>query len=366
MKIVIISQVLYPALSPRSHRTTQLAIEFARQGHDVTVYGLLGNYDYSEFVSRTNIKVKTLGKSILGNTDTTGKSNRNIFVRVLRRLLERYILFPQVEMFPMVRKALKNEGNIDLLITIAVPYINHFAVAYSDLKNVGCWISDCGDPFMGNKFFSYPAYFKNIEKKWCTKTDYIIVPIESAKDAYYPEFREKIEVIPQGFDFTNVTLSVYKKNKVPTFAYSGVVYKGLRDPTKFLDYLSSVDYEFKFIVYTKSLDMFLPYKDKLEDKLELRTYIPREKLLYELSKADFLINIENRSKVQSPSKLIDYAMTKRPCISFTSEFKEKNIFEEFIRGDYSHQYVVENLEQYDIKNVVSGFLDLYYKKTRIK
>ena len=35
-----------------------------------------------------------------------------------------------------------------------------------------------------------------------------------------------------------------------------------------------------------------------------------------MSKMDFLINLENLNKEQSPSKLIDYAISKRPIFSF--------------------------------------------------
>lgn len=362
MKIVIITQRIYPELSPRSHRSTQLAIELAKRGFDVTLYALLGNYDYTDFSEQTKIKIKSLGKSKFGLVNSQGELNNNLLNKILAKLFRKFILYPDIELFPKVRSVLREEGEIDLLITIAVPFIIHFATTFSSLEKVKCWISDCGDPFMGNKFYSYPFYFKFIEKKWSFKTDFITVPIESAKDAYYQEYRHKIKVIPQGFDFTNVRLAEYVKNEIPTFAYSGTVYKQLRDPENFLKYLSTVDYDFKFIVYTKSINIFLPYKEILKEKLEIRNYIPRDRLIYELSKMDFLINIENKSSVQNPSKLIDYSLINRPCINISSEFKEKEIFEEFISGDYKHRIYYDNVEQYNIINVTDKFLYLYNEK----
>ncbi len=43
------------------------------------------------------------------------------------------------------------------------------------------------------------------------KVNYITVPIEEAREAYYEEFRNKIRVIPQGFDFSDVQLAKYEK-----------------------------------------------------------------------------------------------------------------------------------------------------------
>jgi len=37
MKILIVSRAFYPEISPRANRTTELAKEFARQGHQVKI-----------------------------------------------------------------------------------------------------------------------------------------------------------------------------------------------------------------------------------------------------------------------------------------------------------------------------------------
>ena len=48
MKIVIISGTMFPHISARSFRTTELAKGFAKMGHDVTLYTILGKYDYTQ------------------------------------------------------------------------------------------------------------------------------------------------------------------------------------------------------------------------------------------------------------------------------------------------------------------------------
>ena len=56
LKIVIVTQNIYPKLSPRAHRSSQLAFGLADAGHDVTVYALLGNsFDYKVYQKNRNI-----------------------------------------------------------------------------------------------------------------------------------------------------------------------------------------------------------------------------------------------------------------------------------------------------------------------
>ncbi len=359
MKIVIISRTCFPAKAPRSYRATELATEFARLGHDVSLYAFLGDYDYSAISKKTGIKFKNLGNSKFGMSSNTKHIGKGAFHRALR-FLGTPIAFPDCTMIPMVKKAINSEGDIDLLITIAVPHIIHMGTSFADLSKVKCWIADCGDPFMGNPMNKPPLYFEWLERRWCKMCNYITVPVEDAINAYYPEYHDKIRVIPQGFDFNNNNLAQYKKNSVPTFAYSGIFYKDLRDPSKMLDYLCTLGVDFRFIVYTKGIGLLQPYMERLKGKLEMRNYVPREELLFELSKMDFLVNVLNKSGVQQPSKLIDYALTKRPILNVSSDFnkEEQRNLDEFLQADYKQQFIVKEIEQYNIANVAQRFLDL--------
>lgn len=367
MKVVIITQNCFPYISPRSNRATELAKEFARQGHDVILYALLGNIDYSVFSKDTGVKVNNLGKSKYGLLDNANRRNNNLFYKVISRYLGNYFDFPKIELMPMTSKVLKIEGYIDILVTIAHPHTIHWGAAKYIKKHRGkvkYWIADCGDPYMLNPHTNYPWYFEYVEKYWCKLCNSITIPIKEGRKAYYPEFAEKIKIIPQGFNFVNNKLADYKSNNVPTFAFAGLFYKDLRDPGKFLEYLTTIKRDFRFIIYTKdtpynretfSLDEF---KARLGEKLIIKGFIPREQLLFELSSCDFVVNIRNKSGVQQPSKLIDYALTKRPILEITSDFSEYLVFEDFLVGNYEKQTIVPDIEQYNIKNVVRNMLFL--------
>lgn len=362
-KIVVISRTILPSQAPRSQRATELVKEFARQGHDVTVYAVLGDFDYSDFEKTYNVKVKSLGKMIFATLNSDGKSKNTIMSVLLSKLFHKLLEFPDIELSFKVLNLIKREVEADLLITVAVPFPIHWGTAYVQSKYkdkyVKNWIADCGDPYMGNKFIEHFFYFKYIEKWFCKHADYITVPIEQAKEGYYKEFHDKIKVIPQGFNFDEIKINEKTiENKVLTLVYAGAFYKGIRDPKQFLEYLCTIKKDFKFIVYTKNKAIVEPFKAVLGDKLEIKDYIPRKELLNVMSQADFLVNFENGTTVQSPSKLIDYALSKRPILSIESLNLNKKSVDEFFDENYKNQLVVENIEQFNIKNIVNNFISL--------
>ncbi|MGN6802242.1 MAG: hypothetical protein ACTHJN_10065 [Ginsengibacter sp.] len=363
-KIVIISQTMFPAQYPRAFRATELAKEFGKEGHQVILYAVLGKYNYDTFkIDNPNLQIKDIGPMCFAKINSDDTYKISILDRILKKILRKLIDFPEIEFVFKIPKILKNESNIDYLITIGVPHSIHWGTALFKEKSKGnfprVWVADCGDPYMGNNFSRPYFYFKNIEKWFCRKADFISIPFEGARGGYYPEFQNKIHVIPQGFNFKPFNGNAEEpQNKVITFVYAGIFYKDRRDPRLFLEYLSSLKIDFKFLVFTKSNVLLESYKCDLGNKLEVSDYIPREDLLKIMVKADFLVNIENESTLQSPSKLIDYALTGRPILSINSKELDKKKIDKFLQRNYEGQLHIENIEQYKIENVASKFLSL--------
>lgn len=360
-KILIVSHLIYPNQCPRSYRTTELALELARLGHDVTLFAALGNYDYSLFGNKYELKIKDLGKLRFEPESSDGQRKCNIIDRALSLLLGRILLYPSIELMWKIPKALRNENGYDQLISIAFPFPIHFGCAKAIVNNRNLtrqWIADCGDPFMGNRFVKYPFYFKFVEKWFCRLADYITVPTDNIIPAYYKEFNSKIRVIPQGFNFDSKGYErLYKGNNTTTFAYAGIFYRKKRDPSLFLDYLCTLNLDFNFIIYTNNDDLIRPYLEKLGNRLVIKKFIAREKLLMELSEMDFLVNIENIENYGSPSKLIDYALTKRPILSIGTDNIDRKKILDFLHGNYLDQLIID-VEKYDIKNVAKQFVGL--------
>ena len=204
-----------------------------------------------------------------------------------------------------------------------------------------------------------PFYFRFPEKSFCRTADFITVPIPEAIEGYYPEFHGKIRVIPQGFKFELPGPLVDSPlHKCPTFAYSGAFIPGLRDPRPLLDYLSTVQIPFRFICFTRQAGLILPYKDKFGERLEIREFIPRNELLRTLAEMDFVVNLENRVAMQSPSKLIDYAIANRPILSVDPLELPYAKINEFLEGNYQRRLVIPDLERYQIQNVACEFISL--------
>jgi len=366
MKILIVSSSFYPMNSPRSFRTTELVKEFARQGHEVTLMTSKNEDLHPEFERKHNVKIKNLGSANLKRFDTLHNGTiLALFKRVLNRGLNLFFEFPDIQWMWKVKRALKHESGYHLLISVAAPHSVHWGVAFARSKKhpiAKTWVADCGDPFMGTVLDTFRKlfYFKYLEKAFCRKADYITVPIEEAKEAYYPEFRETIRVIPQGFRFDNVQPGnrVHHTNGISRFAYAGTLIPGGRDPGEFLEYLSGVDKDFKFILYTKSGHLVEPWKEKLNGKLDIRDYIPREQLLNELSSMDFLVNFENSTSRQRPSKLVDYYLAGRPVLSVPSKHIVKKSVDEFLSGNFGKRMNFDDMDSYRIENVCRKFLKL--------
>lgn len=231
-------------------------------------------------------------------------------------------------------------------------------------------IADYGDPFYNNPQMKKFIFLKFVEKLTLKKFNYITIPTEESRKYYLdlvPE--EKIKIIPQGFNFDEVKINIksYHKNEIPTFCYAGIFYEKLRNPEYFFEFLTKLNFQFKFVIYTRVNDVFFnevyaKYKELLKDKVEIRGFIKRKELIVEMSKMDFLINIENEGTSQSPSKLIDYALSNRPIYSFTSQTINFDTFKDFCFGNYNGEKKID-LDQYDINVVYKKVLNLLEEKS---
>lgn len=359
MRVLVISGYFEPVITPRAFRTTELVKELSRKGHTVTLYIPQDGINHEEFEKKHNVVI-----NYYKQPQNKLEKSSNKLLYILERCLVHGIEYPNIFMLKTIKKALKNEKReYDLLISIAAPHPIHWAVGRmykAGFRLAKTWVADCGDPYMlcGTLNIKHPFYLKYFEKIWCKQCDYITVPTQGAIDGYYPEFKDKIRVIPQAFNFDEIERVPYVKNPVPTFVYSGSIWSGNKDPRPFLDYLLEVKNDFRFYVFTGDVHILDSYKVKLKEKLIVSSFIPRLELIKILSSMDFLVHFEFHTSVQTPSKLIDYTLSGRPILSINIRNMNKEVIQEFMEGDYAHQYVIDDIQQYNIKNVAQRFLDL--------
>jgi len=363
LNICIVSCFFYPTISPRSFRTTELAIEMAKRGHSVLVVLPEITKELEEFRSNYGIRFEAFGKLTWSGIKFGSGKIGNLLQRIQYRILNSAIDFPHSQLYFLVKRYLKNKSGFDLIISIARPHPIHWGVASSISKNKSLsktWIADCGDPFTGATVdsFSKWMYLRNVENWAFDKCDYITIPIETSRAAYSEHLSDKIRIIPQGFRMDEVI--EMEPRPVPdmiSFAYAGSFIPGIRDPRPFLEYLLTLETDFRFYVFSNSKDLIAEHAQRSNGKIVLMTTRPRVELLKFLKGMDFLVNLDNNTEIHSPSKLIDYAITGIPILNITKNFN-KSVVNEFMQGNYSNRLNNIDVNRYNIKVVADQFLQL--------
>lgn len=363
MKILIISGAFYPENSPRSFRSTELVKQFCRLGHEVTYVGRYDDELHVEFVKEHGFTFIDVGPKKWKLFSTKNKLFSKP-IHIVNRLLELFLEYPDLEWTVKLPRVLNKLQGFDLMISVAVPHPIHWGVACVHSKSskvAKTWVADCGDSYYLNQLDSFrkPFYFKWMEQRWCRKVDYISNPMDAMKTNFLPEFHDKCVEIPQGFKIeeSEKYLKPYHKNAVPTFCFSGSFIPGSRDPRPLLEFLTRLDIDFKWHIFTRNSQYVLPYMVKAGNRIEIHDYVPRPKLLELQSKMDFLINFTFDPQLQVPSKLIDYLITTRPILNIDKELDTNNVLA-FLNGDFSARFDKISLDRYRIESVCDKFLKL--------
>lgn len=360
MNILVISNHTYPLQSPRAFRTAELSEQLVKMGHNVVLYTVQGKYDYCHYQAETGITMRDINPKF-ATSASDGTMRYNLLDKFMFHYFHRLLLWPQCEFHFCVERIIKDNPDMDMLITIAYPHSIHSGAARAKRRHRDIfpktWICDCGDPFMLNPFIKAPQYMRKYEEMWCSECDYIAVPTEESYKGYYEQYWEKIRVIPQGFNFAKTPIADYHKNDVPTFIFMGSIYPGVRDPHSFMDYLLSFEKPYKFKMMMRS-PLEEKYVKESNEQIEYIVGKCRNEVVFECSKADFLINIVNPNSVQTPSKLIDYGIAGRPVLDIPNNFTDPTMFLQFYKGNYSGQHKITFLDRFKIENVAQQFVDL--------
>ncbi|GAB1448416.1 hypothetical protein MASR2M44_14250 [Bacteroidota bacterium] len=362
-KILLVCKSFFPEQTPRAFRATELALELKRQGHQVTI--LLANKpeDLTQF---EGIEFHRYGPLKWKELEASKNPLVGDWKRKFGRILYWYADYPNNEVYFRVKPLLKGFSGFDLLISIAVPHELHWAIGAvraNGHRIAKTWVADCGDPFMGNRLDTVnpPFYFSFFEKRFCREADYISVPTPGSIGAYYPEFHPKFRVIPQGFDFSGIRRKPFTRGaEVPQFAYAGKVSQsGVRGLKPLMDWLRSIERPFVFHVFGPgATEQLVPLIEAGDKRFQFHQPLDRISLIYELSGMDFLLNLDNQTPFNTPSKLIDYNLTGRPVCNLFAPLPDFQLLESFLSGDSSRRMELPPLENFDIRNVAAQFLSL--------
>ena len=108
MRILLVSGFFYPQNTPRAFRTTELAKEFARLGHEVHVYFPESEFDYSDFEKQNpNIQIKQI-------PSIGGEAPKARFKYVFWRIANIMLAYPAIKYYSLLQNVLRDEKDYDL------------------------------------------------------------------------------------------------------------------------------------------------------------------------------------------------------------------------------------------------------------
>ena len=369
MEIKIVVGSYYPKVHPRAFRATELAKEFTRMGHRVTVVSMstVDGFDYEVYSKQSRIRVIHLN-IFSGNHTAQVNSNKaagKLWWKAYRFLLE-YLLCGRLFQYgKQICKSLECLEDADMVIALSTPFPVHYGYDKYVKKHGRHFVSilDSGDPFYYSKQTKRAIWFKNIERDVYKQCDFLTIPTKNAIPLYSSLIPEsKIKIIPQGFNMRYLKLYTGPYEGTIKIAYAGVFYWDIRNPEFLFRYLDASDVDYTFFIYMRyndsKFDACLEKYSNLAKKVRVEYNVPHDDLITELSKMDFLVNIENLSNTQMPSKLIDYGMTKRPIFSCKESTFSADKFEKFLHRQYDGRYEVQ-IEDYNIEKIAGQFLELY-------
>ncbi len=226
---------------------------------------------------------------------------------------------------------LDKENNYDIIISISQPFQSHY-IAEEIKKYKGDkvkWMVFEFDPFAYNNELTANARLRKKmtedEKRILDKCDIAILTpelYEFYKKNKFIKMTEKIIALPFGnlepivFNQNNVEHNFMKANKINCL-FTGQLYDNIRNPRFVLKLFSKIDNSIHLTLMTNF------NKEKIQsytDQKFLPSVIPyqnRDTALYNLTKADILINIGNTVEHQVPGKVFEYMSVGKPIIHFS-------------------------------------------------
>ena len=368
MNIHILTAHFYPQLHPRAFRSSELAAELVKRGHRVTVTNLttVEDFDYMSFTEKTGVDVRNLGLYHL-KTDNLENVQNTWLYHTYRFLVEYLFAGNLFRHSSIIAKRINIDHDTDAVIALSKPFMNVLAISRYVKRHGKKFVTivDSGDPFSNSKQTKTAFWFKWVEK-WTYKFyDYLTIPTENAIPLYAPMIdKEKIRIIPQGFRMDSLKLYEGSFDGPIRMAYAGVFYFDIRNPEFLFAYLNTLSIDYEFYLFMRDcnalVDDLLAKYPSVKPHVRIST-MPHDELITELSRMHFLINIENLSNTQMPSKLIDYGMTGRPIFSCNKTNFSPEKFNRFVNGDYSEAYNVD-VKKYDIRVIAQQFENLITQK----
>ncbi|PEE99888.1 transporter [Bacillus thuringiensis] len=380
-RVMVISYWYYPENVARAFHVKGIVSSLIQEGYHVdliiprnTMYQGIGTKE-SENITVHQVKPGILlhkeknrwdvNKNILNNPRS------NFLIKGLKKLYDVFV-WPDrtiewaINAYRYVRKN-KLHSNSAAMVTIGLPVSTHITghllkKEASHLK----WIADYGDPFSFNPDRKIRKYDKFLESRILNNVDSIVIPTESAIDCYtnLGVNRSEIHVIPQLFEEQQGE-SNYKIDKSKfNIMYAGSFYRGIRSPVEFIHGLvlaskNNPKLHFHYFGNVNALEEFLKVEglDIKTIPITVNTFKNRSEIISIMKKMDLLINLNNKSTSQIPSKIIDYLYANKRILNIGSTLTEL-----FDNVNNQKEQIADKLLEISLDSVDFNYADLkeYY------
>lgn len=345
-EVLVISYWYYPENTARSFHAKGIVNALIKNGYKVHLLLPYDDIFKNKLHDSNNLTIHLIKPGFLLHKnkrrwDTNRKmlydSNNNIFKMIIKKIYN-YVIWPDrtIEWAVNVYRYVKDKKLYKKclsMVTIGLPISSHIT-GYL-IKKI-CpqinWVADYGDPFSFNTDRIARPYDKFLEKIIIKDVDSIVIPTENAMECYtgLGVKRSKIHVIPQLFQKEYRESDYLVDKRKFNIMYAGSFYKGIRNPVEFIYGLIlaskiSSNIVFHYFGNVTALEEFLKSENIDISTLPIiaNPYRDRSEIISIMQKMDLLINLNNTSTIQVPSKIIDYLQADKTILNIGSFMYEK-------------------------------------------
>ncbi|MCU4930502.1 transporter [Bacillus cereus] len=345
-RVVVISYWYYPENVARAFHVKGIVSSLIKDGYHVDLV-LPQNAMYQEIGNKNsnNITLHQVKPGILlhkeknrwdVNRNILNNSHSNLLTKGLKKLYD-VLIWPDrtiewaINAYRYVKKN-KLHSNSMAMVTVGLPVSTHITghLLKKDVPHLK-WIADYGDPFSYNPDREIRKYDRFLESRMLNNVDSIVIPTESAIDCYtnLGVNKSQIHVIPQLFEEEQGESNYEVDKDKFNIMYAGSFYRGIRSPVEFIHALSlaskrNKQIEFHYFGNVTALEEFLNMEglDKEKLPIKINDFKSRSEILNIMREMDLLINLNNKSTSQIPSKIIDYLYANKRILNIGNNLNE--------------------------------------------
>lgn len=364
MKILIISCLYPPSLTPRAFRWAAIAEQWAKEGHHVdvvcetaparpaseTINGVHVHRVGSRLIGRMRRKIGT-EKVVQVPESGSVRGTLTALIKRTSKYVWRRLYWPDhacLWYWPAIGKAgkLQAANDYDVMYSSSIPFTGHLvALGIKNRYPALRWIVDIGDPFCFsdgvtvNNFALYENLNIRYEKNVLLLADAVTVTTGATRERYgelFPFAASKISVIPPLLSMAPTTGAdvprAFPQDDKVRLVFLGTLYKTIRDPGNLLELFSRLlesdiaeRLELHFYGDMGSCqECFEPYRELIGKKIFAHGLVDRKIAAAAMNGADILVNIGNDTAYQLPSKVVEYLFMRKPILNLARSHEDSS------------------------------------------